>query len=125
MSEISEQLAFAATLTFLQNMRDLGWPSLPGLLGSMFLVDGKPIDQVLEQDWADAVKATVGADMSTKEGTLTMSAAYRVAFEFLDRQFQRGCEDIDAVIDALGPDASPEQAAQIESDWAEAMMTAK
>lgn len=125
MSEISEQLAFAATLTFLQNMKDLGWPSLPGLLGSMFLVDGMPIDQVLEKDWADAVNAAVGADMSMKEGTLSISAAYRVTFQFLDRQFQRGCEDIGAVIDALGPDASSEQAAQIESDWAEAMMTVK
>lgn len=121
MPNISERTALSATLKFLISMRDLGWPSLPGLLGSMLVVNGRALDPVLEDDWRAAVEATLTEQGFDDGGQLPISTAYQIAFGFLDQQFMRGYESIDDVIDGFAPSRTPERSSQMEEDWARAL----
>jgi hypothetical protein len=124
MKSISERRALTATLKFLVNMRDLGWPSLPGLLGSMLVVDGRALDPILEEDWKEAVESSVEEENVDDGGPLPISTAYQIAFSFLDKQFKRGYESIDDVITGFGPNRTPERASQMDEDWALALKRA-
>ncbi|MET3653432.1 hypothetical protein [Dyella japonica] len=103
---LDEQLVFKAMVTFLTTLHEqLGWDNLPGLLGSMALIDGVPLDPAIEDDWKTAVDQTL-ADLRSSgavEG-LTVQQAYSAVQHFLDKRFfKEGKTDVGKVLKELQP----------------------
>lgn len=121
-SGLTTEATFRAMVIFTTRMGGLGWPSLPGLLGGVQLIEGRPSDPGVEDDWAEVI-ATLGADdFSSNDGSLPPQAAYEVVFRFLALQYRRrGLEGINDVVERLGPAASVEQVSEVTEDWNDAL----
>jgi hypothetical protein len=122
---LTEQMAFEATGRFAVKMLEIGWPSLPGLLGGMQLIQGGPSDPGVEEDW-NAVTATIDGS-SPKPGGRVLSArqAYEVAFNFLAAQFtRRGLETLTEVVARLEPGEQSASWQEVIGDWKAALRVA-
>jgi hypothetical protein len=119
----SDEHAFKAMVAFTMRIRDLGWPSLPGLLGGAQIIDGRPSDPGVEDDWSEVITTLGIEDHSSHDSSLSPQTAYEVIFRFLTIQFRRrGLESVGDVVRRLGADASSEQAREVAEDWQDALM---
>jgi hypothetical protein len=115
---IAEREAFEALIGFTVKMRDLGWPSLPGLLGGMQLIDGFPSDPGVWEDWHQVVMSLAQGVARPGERRLSSEAAYKAVFLFLGRQFQkRGIESLTEVVARLEATPPDSLAREVTDDW--------
>ncbi|QWT20179.1 hypothetical protein KPL74_20840 [Bacillus sp. NP157] len=115
---LSEPMALEAGHRFLAKMKAYGWPSLPGLLGGMIPIEGRPMDPGVETDWAEEVDAALVDSADSAPRVFSPEAAYEIVYGFLRRQFQRGYESIGDVIDGWVTD--PERGdSTFARDWEE------
>lgn len=119
---LTREAAFRATVLFTEKMRDLGWPSLPGLLGAMQLIGGRPSDPGIEDDWAELLGMLGSDDFSHRNDSFAPQAAYEATFRFLVLQFRRrASEGVDDVVTRLSASAPHEQAREVAEDWQDAL----
>jgi len=119
---LTREQAFEALVRFTVKMRDLGWPSLPGLLGGMQPIGGAPSDPGAGEDWAEVV-ALAAPTLDPSDGDrFSSDAAYEAAFRFLAHQFQhRGIDSLQEVIDRLHAIPSDSRFKEVAVDWQAAL----
>lgn len=119
---LSHQDTFEAMVLFTTKMSDLGWPSLPGLLGGAQIVEGRPSDPGVEDDWSEILTRLGREAHFSDDNALSPEAAFEVIFRFLTIQFRRrGLENVNDVVIRLGAGASSEQTREVAEDWQDAM----
>ncbi|APG05911.1 hypothetical protein BJI69_19715 [Luteibacter rhizovicinus DSM 16549] len=107
---------------FTTKMRDLGWPSLPGLLGGAQTIEGRRSDPAIDDDWAEVLATLTNDDYASTGDAITTDAAYEVTFRFLVIQFdRRGLEYLGDVINRLSATASEDNAREVAEDWRDAL----
>jgi hypothetical protein len=122
---MTEQMAFEATGRFAVKMLEIGWPSLPGLLGGMQLINGSPSDPGVEEDWNEVVATINGSAPTPGVRLLSIRQAYEVAFNFLAAQFtRRGLETLTDVVARLESDDQSETRLEVMDDWQAALRLA-
>lgn len=118
---LTSEATFKAMVLFATKMRDLGWPSLPGLLGGAQIIEGHPSDPGVEEDWSEVIETLGKEAYSSEDNSLSTQAAYEVTFRFLTLQFRRrGLESVNDVVARLAA-KSNEQAGEVAEDWDDAM----
>ncbi|WP_156108718.1 MULTISPECIES: hypothetical protein [Luteibacter] len=118
MRTLTRKEAFEALVSFTIKMRDLGWPSLPGLLGGMQLIEGAPSDPGVGEDWDEVVALNTPAANPTDVDQLSNEAAYEAVFRFLAHQFQyRRIEKLSEVVDRLNAVPPEPHSHEVADDW--------
>lgn len=119
---LTRERTFKAMVLFTTKMRDLGWPSLPGLLGGAQTIDGRRSDPAIDHDWAEVLATLANDDHASSCDSLTTDAAYEVTFRFLVLQFdRRGLEHLEDVVNRLSATASEENVREVAEDWRDAL----
>lgn len=118
MPTLTRKRAFEALVSFTIKMRDLGWPSLPGLLGGMQLIEGTPSDPGIAEDWNEVVALNTPAANPTDDDQFSSDAVYEAVFRFLVHQFQyRKIEKLSEVVDRLNAISPNLHAQEVADDW--------
>ncbi|KLD67139.1 hypothetical protein [Luteibacter rhizovicinus] len=119
---LTREGTFKAMVLFTTKMRDLGWPSLPGLLGGAQTIEGRRSDPAIDDDWAEVLATLTNDDYASTGDAITTDAAYEVTFRFLVIQFdRRGLEYLGDVINRLSATASEDNAREVAEDWRDAL----
>jgi len=103
MISLTDKQAYAAMFYFVDIMhRKFGWEELGGLLGSMLLIDGIPLDAALVKDWKEAVQL-VSDDIcdDTTVFTLSEDEAHAAMWYFLNQMYEAKREKLDALVESM------------------------
>ncbi len=127
MITLTDKQAYAAMFYFVDMMhRKFGWEELGGLLGSMLLIDGVPLDAALMNDWKEAVQF-VSTEVSRDASALALSEdeARAAMWYFLNYMYEAKREKLDALIESMALINGIPSDRDLVDVWAEAIRFAK
>jgi len=97
--QLTGRQAYMSMFCFIKNMHDIGWIHLGGLLGSMALIDGIPMDAAITDDWLDAVRYVLAKEECAEASRyLDDKQAYAAMFSFLEQMYRENRENLSTLV---------------------------